>query len=280
MKPANQINQQLVMTLALNFFLILVACSALFSTHSVIENVDNAGIFSLMNAHDLEYADQMMMPQEPAAAIVKLTKYPLKAGHGGQVHSVLEKYVLTALKQKDNLMAEAYYERENPDILWLIERWKSKNSYDHSRSTEAFRNLTAIIPEHLQDSVEMSTYRDLEPLSQSAWRKQPNDTDKSFTVMLFVDALAGTQDEFISRYHVAMPKFRTEKGVVTYGLSQNIDDQTKFITYEKFRNEEAFQFHLKFEPVKPVLDFLEHSIKKPPFQNGIHNLILFSPKIN
>jgi quinol monooxygenase YgiN len=74
-----------------------------------------------------------------------------------------------------------------------------------------------------------------------------------------------------------MPQFRSEDGVVTYQLSQLEDDSTQFVTYEKFRSNEAFQFHLNFPPIRPVIDYLNTSIKKQPFQDGIHNLIEFAP---
>ncbi len=95
--------------------------------------------------------------------------------------------------------------------------------------------------------------------------------------MLFVDAKQGTQHDFKAIYHKAMPQFRSEPGVVTYQLSEIEGDETKFVTYEKFRSDEAFQYHLKFPPIQPVIDYLNTSIKKPPFQDGIHNLIEFAP---
>ena len=95
--------------------------------------------------------------------------------------------------------------------------------------------------------------------------------------MLFVDSKEGTQEEFKATSHVAMPKFRSEPGVVTYQLSQVQGNDTKFVTFEKFRSQEAFQYHLNFPPIKPVIDYLQTSIKKQPFQSGLHRLIEFAP---
>jgi quinol monooxygenase YgiN len=74
-----------------------------------------------------------------------------------------------------------------------------------------------------------------------------------------------------------MPKFRSEPGVVTYQLSQLKSDPTQFLTYEKFRSDAAFQYHLKFPPIEPVIKYLRTSIKQPPFEKGLHNLIEFAP---
>jgi quinol monooxygenase YgiN len=125
--------------------------------------------------------------------------------------------------------------------------------------------------------VEIYTLKDLEPLTKQQWRKTAKAEDQPLTIMLFVDAKPGTQESFKTIYHKAMPLFRSEPGVVTYQLSEIEGDGTRFLTYEKFRSEEAFQYHLKFPPIQPVLDYLNTSIKKPPFQNGIHNLVEFAP---
>jgi len=95
--------------------------------------------------------------------------------------------------------------------------------------------------------------------------------------MLFVDSKEGTQAEFKQTYHVAMPQFRSEPGVVTYQLSQVAGDDTKFVTFEKFRSPASFQYHLNFPPIQPVIDYLQTSIKQQPFQRGLHTLIEFAP---
>lgn len=277
MKTAIHINQQVVLALTITFLLILLAQAVIKPNRGVYGNHDNSISFAPFSAPVEVKPGKWDTPRTASSVIVKVTRYPLSSGHGNELNKALDDYVTAALAQKDNLMAEAYLDRENPDILWLIERWNDQSSYDSFLKTGSSKSLASLIPQLTKGPTETKTYQDLEPQSRQAWRKQPDPEDQPFTVMLFVDAMTGTQDEFIRRYHVAMPKFRGEKGVVTYGLSQNIEDPTKFITYEKFRGEEGFQYHLKFEPVKPVLDFLDHSIKSPPFQKGIHNLILFSP---
>jgi len=93
--------------------------------------------------------------------------------------------------------------------------------------------------------------------------------------MLFVDSKPGTLEAFKTIYHTAMPQFRSEPGVITYQFSQSTDDNETFITFEKFRSDEAFQYHLNFPPIQPVIDYLNTSIKEQPFQKGLHTLIQF-----
>jgi quinol monooxygenase YgiN len=74
-----------------------------------------------------------------------------------------------------------------------------------------------------------------------------------------------------------LPAFRDEPGILAFQLSQELDHTTRFIVYKKFRNQDAFQYHLQDPTIEPVIRFLQTSIKDPPFEKGYHYLIQFSP---
>src|SRR5688572_9418143 len=137
--------------------------------------------------------------------------------------------------------------------------------------------IATLKAEALSTNAEVYHVTDLEPLSKSQWRRTARADDRPLTVMLFVDSKEGTQGEFKATYHRAMPPFRSQSGVVTYQLSQVLGDDTKFVTYEKFRSDAAFQSHLAFPPIKPVIDYLQTGIKQQPFQSGLHILVEFAP---
>jgi quinol monooxygenase YgiN len=208
----------------------------------------------------------------PAQALAILTRYEVKPVYQDQFRKALSDYVRQALSSASNIMAEAYYEQEKPNVLWLIERWTSKKDLKRLHIENiSLDEMTQIKP------VEIYMLKDLEPLTKQQWRRTAKKEDQPLTVILFVDAKKGTQENFKTIYHQAMPKFRSEPGVVTYQLSEIDGDSTQFVTYEKFRSNEAFQYHLKFPPIQPVLGYLNTSIKKPPFQDGIRNLVEFAP---
>jgi len=214
---------------------------------------------------------------EQTGFAAKLTRYDVKKNYQEKFRKTLSEYVLHSLRMESNVMSEAYYEKENPNIIWLIERWKNKTELDRFNSGTHFNAIEILAKEALELPVKFIFVKDLEPLSKQQWRKTAAKQDNPLTVMLFVDAKPGTQQVFEDVYHVAMPQFRGEAGVVTYQISQLEEDDTQFVTYEKFRDDEAFQYHLSFPPIQPVLDYLQTSIKKQPFQSGLHNLIEFAP---
>ncbi|WP_343674501.1 antibiotic biosynthesis monooxygenase family protein [Chitinophaga sp.] len=199
------------------------------------------------------------------AQVVVLTRFEVKKDHAKEFSELLGKYVKGAVGNENNIMAEAYYEEGNPSVMWLIERWTSKRWLEKIRSGVGT----------LFEKGETIYVKDLEPLSKAAWRREPMKNDTPITIMLFVDCKAGTEGRFKEVYHTAMPQFRSEPGVINYQLSQLEEDSTRFVTYEKFRNEGAFQYHLNFPPIQPVINYLNSSIKQQPFQAGLHRLIRF-----
>lgn len=210
--------------------------------------------------------------------VTVLTRYEVKKGYKKKFRKVLRKYVRHAIANKSNIMAEAYYEQENPSILWVIERWDSKSGLEKMRNGVKFKLIKLLSEKKLIQPAKTIYVKDLEPISKKEWRREPKGEDKPITIMLFVDSKVGTEGFFKEVYHTAMPQFRSEPGVINYQLSQLEEDSTQFVTYEKFRSEDAFQYHLNFPPIQPVIDYLNTSIKKQPFQTGLHRLIAFTPK--
>lgn len=200
----------------------------------------------------------------------KIIRYEVKKEYQEEFQKAISDYVQQSLLKNDNIMCEAYFEQENQLVIWLFERWINEKTADNSK-------LITLAKTALVKPEEISRIKDLEPIYKEEWRKTSKAQDRQLTIMLFVDAKPGTEENFKAIYHTAMPQFRSEPGVVTYQLSQFENDKTKFVTFEKFRSNDAFQYHLNFPPIQPVIDYLNTSIKKQPFQDGIHNLIEFAP---
>jgi len=209
--------------------------------------------------------------------IAVITRFEVKQGHQHKIRKLIGKYVRQANRMKENIMAEAFYEQDSASILWVIERWSSRNAFDKSRSGKKYKLLQSLASAKLVQSPVSVYVKDLEPLSKEQWRVKAGQDDQPITIMLFVDSRPGTEKTFQTVYHTAMPQFRSEPGVINYQLSQLYNDSTQFVTYEKFRNEAAFQYHLQFPPIQPVIDYLNTSIRKQPFQLGLHRLVEFAP---
>lgn len=219
----------------------------------------------------------MLQLLEQGAQTANITSYQVTPSQETQFRKALNDYVMHALANPDNIMVEAYYEQDKPSVLWVIERWKSQEKRDAFRKGGQVRAITSLSKKALVEPLTEYNLTDLEPLTKEQWRRTSKKQDSQIVIMLFVDAKTGTQQDFKDTYHIAMPQFRSEPGVVTYQLSEISGDGTLFVTYEKFRGPDAFQYHLNFPPIQPVIDYLNTSIQEQPFQKGLHTLIEFAP---
>lgn len=248
--------------------------SGLWQTHVTVDQRLVTG----QNPQSAKAVGKALLQQLKASEIIsKLTMYEVPENALEPFRKALKDYVTASLSSKENIMAEAFYEQDKPNILWLIERWNGKKQLeDFGKKTQA-KALQTLTEKSLKTAPKIYYVKDLEPLTKEQWRKTSKKEDNQLVIMLFVDGKKGTEQHFKDTYHIAMLQFRSEPGVVTYQLSEIEGDETQFVTYEKFRSNNAFQYHLNFPPIKPVIEYLETSIKKPPFQNGLHNLIEFAP---
>jgi quinol monooxygenase YgiN len=206
--------------------------------------------------------------------------YEVRPEYLGAFKNALSNYVSQAILDENNIMAEAHHEQDKPSVLWLIERWTDKAALEKFVQHPQSKALNELAKKALVTPAKVIRVKDLHPISKEQWRQSANANEAQLTIMLFVDAKPGTQQNFKDTYSVAMPKFRSEPGVVTYQMSEFSEDGGQFVTYEKFRNEAAFQYHLNFPPIVPVIDYLNTSIKNPPFQDSVHRLIEFAPSTN
>lgn len=218
-------------------------------------------------------------PDRVDNVVARLIRYEVQPEFQVQFRQAVSDYVSHSLKSETNVLSEAYYEQADTSVLWVIERWSSKNGLDEASKSAGFKAIESLSHSSLKQPAKTIYVKDLAPLPKSKWRNVAEKQDQPLTIMLFVDAKPGTENNFKEVYHAAMPQFRSEPGVINYQLSQLEEDSTRFVTYEKFRNEDAFQYHLNFPPIQPVIDYLHTSIKKQPFEAGLHRLIEFAPAI-
>jgi quinol monooxygenase YgiN len=216
-------------------------------------------------------------PQSGVGIAARLTSYHVKPAYQANFCQALSAYVFSSLEAAGNIMAEAYAELDNSNKLWLLERWSDQLLLTAHQKSDPAAAIAGLAAEALISPTQTLLVQDLEPLTKEDWQRAPAPGDRPLTVMLFVNAIPGTGDEFKQRYHAAMPQIRGEAGVVTYQLTQVQEGDSKFITYEKFRSEQALQDHLKLPFLAPILDFLHTSITNPPFEQGLHKLTEFAP---
>src|SRR6218665_3424463 len=139
-----------------------------------------------------------------ATAAGQLIRYEVKPEHQEAFRKAVSDYVFHSLEQDHNLLSEAYYEQEDPAVLWIIERWDHKAALEKNSLGPEFKAITSLSAQALVSPATIFYVKDLEPLSREQWRTRAGTNDKPLIIMLFVDARAGTEDQFRAVYHTAM----------------------------------------------------------------------------
>jgi len=200
-----------------------------------------------------------------------LTQYHVKTSHQHQFFEVLSQYTLSSIEATGNLMSEAYYERGDGCVMWIIERWSCRTSYENNKKSTAAKAIGALTKVGITGPVKLFFLQELEVFSKEISRD-------AITILLFVDVRPGAETLFKTINHELMPALRRAPGVLLFQLSQIISCKTRFVVYKKLRNWDTFQYHLKEPALAPLMKFLQTSIAEPPFENGYHHLIQFGQR--
>lgn len=208
---------------------------------------------------------------------VVLTQYHVKTSFQDRFLEALSGYVFSSINATGNIMAEAYYEKGDVSVIWTIERWSNRASYINNRKTTAAKEVSVLRKNGLVSPVETIFMKDLLFFSKETTRNMPKAYGQPITVMLFIEVKAGVENYFNSINEVIFSVFLNEPGVLIFQFSRVLYCKTRFIVFKKFRDWDAFRYHLENPALKPVIKFLQTSIKEPPFEKGYHLLIQFAP---
>lgn len=206
-----------------------------------------------------------------------LTQYHVKVSYRDSFLDALTMYTFSSMETAGNIMAEAYYEKGDVCIMWMIERWSNRSFYKKNKKAAAAKVIGALTKIALAAPVETFFIRDLGFLSKEGSLNTPGRHFEPITVMLFVDLKKGAENHFRSINDILLSVFLNEPGVLAFQLSQLSYHRTRFVVYKKFRNWDAFRYHLRDPVLEPVIKFLQASLKEPPLEKGYHQLIQFAP---
>lgn len=211
------------------------------------------------------------------SVIAVVTEYHTKTAHQHEFVEALSAYVGCSLRAGGNIMSEAYYEKGDICVMWVIERWSNYHFYKKNSKSREGQVIRALTKTGVTIAVDTTFLKDLLSLSNQSLVIPSRGNNQPVTIMLLVDVKAGTEDQFRSINQTVMSVFRNKPGVLLFQLSKVIYDKTKFIVCKKFRDWDAFQYHLKDPALQPVITFLQTSVKEPPYEKGYHHLIQFAP---
>jgi len=77
--------------------------------------------------------------------------------------------------------------------------------------------------------------------------------DKPFTLIVALKVKEGEEKKFETAFAKAVKASRKEKGCITYDLSRDTSDASRYLVYERWKSVDALKTHLASEPIKELL---------------------------
>ena len=91
-------------------------------------------------------------------------------------------------------------------------------------------------------------------------------------VAAMVKAVEGKGDKLEREFKKLVPKVLEEPGVITYVVHRSIDDPSRFLVYERYKDREAFDYHCSTPHFKQFFEAFD-SIKDREPEIELYNEI-------
>src|SRR5690349_8386973 len=104
---------------------------------------------------------------------VVIKRYEIQKDSKERIGKALNDYVRNALADEGNILAEVFQEEGQPLVLWLLERWGSKDHYSKFSQSPQVKELLTLSKSELVQPVKVYYLNELAPLSKTEWRKAP-----------------------------------------------------------------------------------------------------------
>lgn len=91
-------------------------------------------------------------------------------------------------------------------------------------------------------------------------------------VVAIMKAAPGKEAQLHALLLAALPKFQQEPGCQAYALLADLEDPTRFVSYERWDDEAALQAHMKAPTLTAAMPTLEQILAEPMQQIRLNPL--------
>src|SRR5713101_1812584 len=84
-------------------------------------------------------------------------------------------------------------------------------------------------------------------------KSKVKDPDKPFTLLIALKVKEGEEKKLEEAFVKAVKATRKEKGCLTYDLSHDTGDASRYLVYERWKSVDALKAHLETEHIKALL---------------------------
>ncbi|SEL83251.1 Quinol monooxygenase YgiN [Parapedobacter koreensis] len=194
--------------------------------------------------------------------ITLLVTFHVKADHKEALKNALISDRYGALSEPGNISMSLYEHSDKPDILYLFERWDSRKSLDEHFTKKYAEDVFALNKTALIKPMEILYLHDIAPLPKNEI-KAPFSTDTPVDLVVIFKVKDGMQDTFLKQFEKSIAHSRPEAGNIQFFLHTVPGDDKTYVLYERWRSQEAIDFHFAQPYTVELFDMFKSALEQP-----------------
>lgn len=167
-----------------------------------------------------------------------------------------------ARNENGNVTMELYQHKDKPTTLYLFERWINQKVLDEHFEKPYTKRILELNKIALASPMEILYLSDIAPLLKNEF-KHPLSTDNPVDLVVLFKIKEGMQKKFVQQFHKSIQNSRPEIGNIAFHFHEVQGDSTKFVLYERWRNQEALNSHFEQPYTKELFELFKIALDKP-----------------
>lgn len=196
------------------------------------------------------------------ATITMLVTFNVKPEQLEVFKTALTEDAQNARNESGNVTMELYQHKDKTNTLYFFERWTNQKALDEHFEKPYTKKVLELNKTALASPMEILYLTDIASLPKAELKK-PLSADNPVDVVVIFKVKDGTQDRFIKQFQKSVTNSRPEAGNIAFHFHTVDGDSTKFVLYERWRNQSALDFHFEQPYTKELFDLFKTVLDKP-----------------
>lgn len=170
--------------------------------------------------------------------------------------------VLNARQESGCITMELFAAKNDPDTLFFFERWQNQADLDYHFVQSYTKAVLELAETALISPMEILYIEDLAPLTTEKMQGSGHEEDGVDLVVIF-EVKEESQERFKAQFLNSVKYSRSEPGCIAFHIHAVRGDNSKFVLYERWKHQEAFDFHLAQSYTKELFASFNATLAKP-----------------
>jgi quinol monooxygenase YgiN len=194
--------------------------------------------------------------------IVMLVTFKVKSEMRSTFKQALLDDVSNARQESGCISMVLFEAKDDPGILFLFERWQNQSALDNHFAQPYTKAVLGLAEMALTSPMQILYVEDLVPLPVKDLQSSNVNPEGVDLIVLF-EVKEGMDERFKEQFLNSVRHSRPELGCEAFHIHAVRGDDSKFVLYERWRNQEAFNFHLAQPYTQELFDSFGSTLVKP-----------------